>query len=83
MSENPLLVELSIPNKDIKFITVNMLCRNLKNIDIQNNKLESLPEEIGDLLFLERLKLDHNLLKRLPANVRCLSHLSSLSFSNN
>ena len=43
-----------------------MLCKNLKIIDLQNNKLESLPEEISDLVYLEKLKVDNNLLKTLP-----------------
>jgi Leucine-rich repeat (LRR) protein len=52
-----------MPSKDLKFIAVNMLGRNLKIIDLQNNKLESLPEEVSDLVYLEKLKLDNNQLK--------------------
>lgn len=66
ISQNALLFELSMPNKDLKFISVNMLCKNLKFIDLQSNKLESLPEEISDLIFLEKLKVDNNQLKSLP-----------------
>ena len=60
ISQNTLLFELQMPSKDLKFISVNMLCKNLKIIDLQNNKLESLPEEISDLMFLEKLKVDNN-----------------------
>jgi Leucine-rich repeat (LRR) protein len=60
ISQNALLFDLSLPSKDLKFITVNMLCKNLKLIDLQNNKIEFLPEEISDLIFLEKLKVDNN-----------------------
>ena len=43
-----------------------MLGQNLKLIDLQNNKIEALPEEIGDLILLEKLKIDNNLIKALP-----------------
>lgn len=75
MSQNSRLFDLVLPSKDIKFITVNMLCKNLKIIDVQCNKLESLPEEIAELVFLEKLKLDSNLIKRLPSKLRNLSNL--------
>lgn len=75
MSQNSRLFDLVLPSKDIKFITVNMLCKNLKIIDVQCNKLESLPEEIAELVFLEKLKLDSNIIKRLPSKLRNLSNL--------
>ena len=49
MSENAMLFDLSLPNKDLKFITVNMLSKNLKLIDLQNNRIEVLPDEISNL----------------------------------
>jgi Leucine-rich repeat (LRR) protein len=55
-----------MPSKELKFITVNMLSKNLKLIDLQNNKIETLPDEISDLIYLEKLKLDNNQLKKLP-----------------
>lgn len=58
MSQNALLFDLSLPNKDLKYITVNMLSKNLKLIDLQNNRIETLPEEIADLTYLEKLKVD-------------------------
>lgn len=59
-----------MPSKELKFITVNMLSKNLKLIDLQNNKIETLPEEISDLIYLEKLKLDNNQLKHLPSKLR-------------
>jgi Leucine-rich repeat (LRR) protein len=67
MSQNALVFDLSMPNKDLKYITVNMLSKNLKLIDLQNNRIEYLPEEIADLKYLEKLKVDSNNLKCLPA----------------
>ena len=58
--------ELKILGKDIKFVTVNMLNMNLRNINLSENKILYLPEEIGDLKDLEELKIDNNNLKKLP-----------------
>lgn len=55
MSSNKQLKDLCMPNKDLKFLTVNMLSTNLKLIDLQGNKLASLPDEITDILCLEKL----------------------------
>ena len=72
-----------MPSKDLKFIAVNMLGRNLKIIDLQGNKLESLPEEVSDLVYLEKLKLDNNQLKYLPKGLHRLENLQALTISNN
>jgi len=60
-----------------------MLSKNLKIIDLQNNKLEILPEEISDLMHLEILKLDYNNLKQLPKRLRKLTMLETLKICNN
>ena len=70
ISDNSVLFDLSMPQKDLKCISINMLSKNLKIIDLQNNKLETLPEEISDLMHLEILKLDYNNLKQLPKRLR-------------
>ena len=72
-----------MPSKDLKFIAVNMLGRNLKIIDLQGNKLESLPEEVSDLVYLEKLKVDNNQLKYLPKGLHRLENLQALTISNN
>ena len=46
-----------------------MLSKNLKLIDLQNNKIEMLPEEISELMFLEKLKIDNNIIKSLPIKI--------------
>lgn len=83
ISETALLFDLSMPNKELKFISINMLSSNLKLIDLQNNKLESLPEEISNLRYLEKLKVDHNRLTELPAKLSQLERLQTLTASNN
>lgn len=47
LSDNPNLIDLNLSNKELKHLTVNMLSRNLKCIDLQSNKLESIPEELS------------------------------------
>ena len=49
--------------KDIKFITVNMLNMNLKEINFSQNKILYLPDEMCELRYLEKLELDKNNLK--------------------
>lgn len=48
-----------------------------------NNQLEHLPEEIGQLQKLERLSLAHNRLTRLPTALGLLPQLSILDVSHN
>ena len=55
MSQNSRVKDLQLPNKQLKFITVNMLSTHLKFIDVQGNKLSSLPEELANLHSLEKL----------------------------
>ena len=83
ISQNALLFDLSLPSKDLKFITVNLLSKNLKLIDLQNNKIEALPEEVADLTFLEKLKIDNNLIKVLPSKIGRLQMLQTLTACNN
>jgi len=55
MSQNTRVKDLIMPGKNLKYITVNMLSPNLKMIDIQGNKLSSLPDEFSTLFHLEKL----------------------------
>jgi Leucine-rich repeat (LRR) protein len=59
-----------MPNKQLKFITVNMLSTNLKMIDVQGNKLSSLPEEVANLHSLEKLQISNNLITKLPSKIK-------------
>ena len=59
-----------MPNKQLKFITVNMLSTNLKMIDIKGNKLSSLPEEVANLHSLEKLQISNNLITKLPSKIK-------------
>lgn len=54
-----------------------------KVIDIRNNKIETLPEEVGKLPNLTTLKLDFNMLKKLPDHLGLNNKLEVLTFSKN
>ena len=63
MDKKSTQTELKITKKDIKFITVNMLNMNLKEINFSQNKILYLPDEMCELRYLEKLELDKNNLK--------------------
>jgi Leucine-rich repeat (LRR) protein len=50
---------------------------------INGNQLEQLPEEIGNLVALEKFDISNNKLKRLPASVGKLKKLEELNLSGN
>jgi hypothetical protein len=50
---------------------------------LNNNKLTSLPTEIGDLSHLEILNLDNNQLTSLPASIGNLTSLRALNLDDN
>jgi Leucine-rich repeat (LRR) protein len=52
------LAELILPSKDLKIFPP--LQRNLKTIDVSGNKLESLPDAICEIPFLQKLTVDDN-----------------------
>jgi len=43
--------------------------KQLSQLDVSENKLEDLPEEIGDLVGLTDLHLSMNILERLPDTI--------------
>jgi len=55
----------------------------LKHLNLNNNKLQFIPDEIGSLDLLEVLKLDDNQLQFVPATIGLLNNLKLLSLSNN
>lgn len=63
--------------KDIK------LPQSLETLDLNGNKLESLPSSLFECKNLRRLNLDNNNLSELPQEFFSLKHLNHLSLDNN
>ena len=57
--------------------------QNLTHLDLRNNRLERLPDQIGDLILLRELRVDYNSLKQLPFTLNRLHHLEQLTASQN
>ena len=73
------LQELHVGNNAIRAITADTLTSlvSLSVLDLRDNRLETLPDEVGLCQTLQRLDLTNNSLSTLVAS----SSLSSLSFT--
>jgi len=59
------------------------LNHNLRSLDLSTNKIEILPEAIGNFTVLKNLNLNNNLLRSLPNSIGKLKKLETLQLSNN
>ncbi|CAK8693282.1 leucine-rich repeat-containing protein 57-like [Clavelina lepadiformis] len=59
------------------------LAKNLRMLDVSNNKIPSLPESIGNFSILKSLNLNHNRLQVLCPGLSKLKKLETLTISNN
>lgn len=57
--------------------------RYVRDINLSNNKLKSMPSEIGNMKSLQTMDLSGNLLSSLPASIINLKELNYLNISNN
>jgi len=57
--------------------------KNLVRIDLWKNNIDEIPEEIGELLQLQNLHLDHNKIKNIPACLASCVILKNLSLLKN
>lgn len=67
----------------MKFLTVNMLNLNLREINLHKNQIKELPPEICKLRDLQILHIDHNLLESLPPKIGQLHYLEELILNDN
>ncbi len=58
-------------------------CRNLVYLNLNNNKIDSIPPRIGDLKQLRVLQMAHNKLTHLPAEIGRCDSLRSLILNQN
>ncbi|CAG2253422.1 Leucine-rich repeat-containing protein 57 [Mytilus edulis] len=59
------------------------LAKNLRTLDLSENKLHGLPQQIGNFTSLKSLILNNNKLESLPAEIGNLKKLETLSLENN
>lgn len=59
------------------------LVKNLRNLDLSDNKLPSVPPMIGQFTMLKNLNLNQNRLCRLPDDIGNLKKLETLHVSHN
>lgn len=57
--------------------------KNLKNLDLSFQKLQSIPEYLFEMVALENLNLSHNQLQELPRDILKLKSLKNLDISWN
>lgn len=65
------------------FLAKIAVCRGLTSLNLQDNELEELPPQIGDLSELLELRVDKNRLKELPSTLAQLRKLQRLYAQDN
>ncbi|MFX1499909.1 MAG: leucine-rich repeat domain-containing protein, partial [Promethearchaeota archaeon] len=56
---------------------------NLQTLLVKDNKLDELPESIGNLLSLKVFRLDNNQVKKIPESIGNLKNLNAINFTGN
>lgn len=83
----PKLNELCLRETNIKvFSAEDVRCMSqwsLKQLDLSNNELASLPENIGDLTSLESLDVSRNILKSVPSSLANLTNINVFNIRDN
>ncbi|MBD3215745.1 MAG: hypothetical protein GF311_24245 [Candidatus Lokiarchaeota archaeon] len=79
------LKTLKLGGNRLNYYTFNGLSqiRSLKELDLYDNNLKSIPSSLLDIQSLERLSLHNNQLEKLPENFRKLINLKELDISWN
>lgn len=78
------VISLTLNNKNLT--TLLPIIRNvteLKVLNLANNKMKSIPDEVGTLINLEEVRLDNNVLESLTDSIGALINLKRLTMNSN
>ena len=81
MLEN--LENLTIEKSNLKVIKDITSLKNLKQLNLRQNKIEKIPDDILNLINLEYLNLQDNKINGLPTQVYDLKNIKELNLSDN
>jgi hypothetical protein len=77
------LENLTIENSNLKVIKDIVFLKNLKQLNLRQNKIEKIPDDILNLINLEYLNLQDNKINDLPTQVYDLKNIKELNLSDN
>ncbi|XP_078688182.1 uncharacterized protein LOC144920135 [Branchiostoma floridae x Branchiostoma belcheri] len=78
------LTELHIKSNGISYFPqIIFQCCTLKAICLKQNRIDTLPDNIGDLVSMRQLSLSHNHVKTLPQSIGGCSRLTILHIDHN
>ena len=83
VSQLTALQTLTVYANKLRYLPALGQLRNVRDIDVSNNQLTTLPDDIGQLTQLTTLNLGHNRLSQLPASFVNLTNLKTCWLSNN
>lgn len=88
--QSSFLRSMHCPGNNFKYITSHQIpqfstyhMRHVRNLNLNNNKLKTFPNSIGNLHLLSVLDVAGNLLSSFPSSVYSLKQLIDLNISNN
>ena len=79
------MLELNLRLSNLNIINESLFLKNqfLRTVDIRNNLIKELPDAICELNILWKLRVDFNILEKLPCKIGNLERLEVLTASNN
>ena len=83
LSDCPNLQMIGFKSNSIKFVPEGSLPKTTRWLILTDNRIEQLPDAIGDLVGLQKCMLAGNLLKKLPENMQSCVNIELLRISAN